>query len=86
MSTEPEESRRLLWGQALTFLGPMIAVGGALAILRTHQPSVFFSLLMPLGLVLLGVGYWLRWTAERPQRPDRQAGNDIQHKSSDTSD
>jgi len=64
---EPESSRNLI-GQLVKFLGLMTTIGGSLALIRTlgvqqaiwfSGPRVFFLALIPFGLILWGVGFWL---------------------------
>ncbi len=61
----PPTSRRLLIGEMLTFLGPVVAIGGALTLLRTREPNLLYTAMMPIGLVAAVVGFWMRSKAER---------------------
>lgn len=63
----PSDSNRSILGEFLKFLGLMLTVGGSLAILRTagvagrwfSGPQFFFTLLLPIGLILWAVGLYL---------------------------
>ena len=53
----PKDSPRYIAGQALKFGGLMIAVAGALALIRTGERSLFFAGLMPVGLITWFIGF-----------------------------
>ena len=59
-SSSNDDTPRSLTGQFLLFVGPLVTMGGALAILRTGQRSIFYVVLMPIGLAMWAVGLWLR--------------------------
>jgi hypothetical protein len=84
----PPESTRSITAQALKFLGLIVVCGGALAVLRLHETkeevqSWFYALLMPVGLVMWIVGFYL--SLARAGAPHVHAGlphEDIQNPSS----
>ena len=58
----PPESTRQIWAQALRFLGPILALGGLVAALRTRTTeefSWFWLALIPIGLTVTALGVWL---------------------------
>lgn len=67
---QPQEpTTRETIARALTFIGPLITVAGALAILRIgktgERPDLLFAVLMPIGLVVFGVGVVMKWKANQ---------------------
>ena len=56
---KPESSRHIA-GQFLMFAGMLVTIGGSLALIRTGERSIFYTLLMPIGLGMWALGYWLR--------------------------
>lgn len=62
MSEPSPETPRQILGRFLLFLGPIITMGGALAVMRlgkVGQRSLFFAAFLPLGLVVWYAGYRL---------------------------
>ncbi len=60
--TPPEETPRQTLGRFLLFLGPIVTMGGALAVMRlgrVGERSVFFAAFLPAGLVIWYVGWRL---------------------------
>jgi len=54
---------RMTLGQFLCFMGLMVTLAGALAILRMRhlqEGNSFYNALMPIGLIMWAVGAWLR--------------------------
>jgi hypothetical protein len=60
----PEDTPRQILGRFLLFLGPIITMGGALAVMRlgrVGERSVFFATFLPLGLII----WYLGWRMSR---------------------
>lgn len=55
--THPKDSPRYIVAQALKFGGLMLTVAGSLALIRTHERSLFYVSLMPIGLVIWFIGF-----------------------------
>lgn len=58
------DSSRAIAGQFLCFAGLITTCAGALALIRTGEPSLFFAVLMPIGMVMWAVGRWMRAARE----------------------
>ncbi len=56
---------KLTAGQFLIFLGLIAIIAGSLAILRTGEKSLLFLALIPIGMVVWGVGKYLCIQARR---------------------
>lgn len=54
-----EESGQLIAGQFLCFIGIMLTIGAALAIIRTGWQSLFFNIMMLAGLAIWSAGKYL---------------------------
>lgn len=74
-----DDSPQMVAAQALKFLGLLVSAGGSLAILRTGQRSLLFALLMLLGLIMWGIGFWLAARAPRQADPTTPTGKDSDH-------
>jgi|GEM_PF-5495835 len=60
MSSNMHESSSQITAHALIFIGQLVTIAGALALLRTGEKSLFYAALMPIGLIATGWGFWLR--------------------------
>ncbi len=71
LPTDPPnpDSTRALTAYALRFLGLIVTCAGALALIRTGERSIFYALLMPIGLVMWGTGFFMT------KRNSRDAGS-----------
>jgi hypothetical protein len=53
----PMDSPRAIAAQALKFGGLILACAGAMALIRTGEHSIFYALMMPVGIVAWFIGF-----------------------------
>lgn len=89
--TPPEGNWRDNLASGLRMIGPWVSIGGLASIWRLSKPDMapgskrhpgeivdwFIIALIPLGLVMWGVGAWLGARSQRAEGVDDQGGNGL---------
>jgi len=55
----PSDSNSRTLGHFLTFIGPIVTMGGILAIWRTGDRDWFYVAFLPVGIAMWAAGFWL---------------------------